>query len=48
VLLGVLGGIAAFGLIGVFIGPVLLALGYALANEWSTVSGAALSRRTTE
>ncbi|MDH4180600.1 MAG: AI-2E family transporter [Betaproteobacteria bacterium] len=48
VLLGVLGGIAAFGLIGVFIGPVLLALGYALANEWSTVSGAALSRRSSE
>jgi predicted PurR-regulated permease PerM len=48
VLLGVLGGIAAFGLIGVFIGPVLLALGYALANEWSTVSGAALSRRSPE
>jgi predicted PurR-regulated permease PerM len=45
VLLGVLGGIAAFGLIGVFIGPVLLALGYALATEWSAVTGSALSRK---
>lgn len=39
VLLGVLGGIVAFGFIGVFIGPVLLALGYALATEWSAVTG---------
>ena len=31
VLLGVLGGIVAFGFIGVFVGPVLLAIGYALA-----------------
>jgi predicted PurR-regulated permease PerM len=35
VLLGVLGGIVAFGFIGVFVGPVLLAIGYALAKEWS-------------
>ena len=35
VLLGVLGGIAAFGLIGVFLGPVLLAVGYALLIEWA-------------
>lgn len=45
VLLGVLGGIIAFGFVGIFIGPVLLALGYALATEWSAVTGAALSRR---
>jgi predicted PurR-regulated permease PerM len=36
VLLGVLGGVVAFGFIGVFLGPVLLALGYALLNEWAT------------
>lgn len=36
VLLGVLGGIAAFGFIGVFLGPVLLAVGYALLVEWAT------------
>jgi predicted PurR-regulated permease PerM len=35
VLLGILGGIAAFGFIGVFVGPVLLALGLALVTEWS-------------
>ena len=35
VLLGVLGGIVAFGLLGVFIGPTLLAVGYTLLREWS-------------
>ena len=39
VLLGVLGGAVAFGFIGVFLGPVLLALGYTLVVEWSTASG---------
>jgi predicted PurR-regulated permease PerM len=36
VLLGILGGVVAFGFIGVFLGPVLLALGYALLQEWAT------------
>lgn len=35
VFLGLLGGIAAFGLLGVFIGPTLLAVGYTLIREWS-------------
>jgi predicted PurR-regulated permease PerM len=35
VLLGVLGGAVAFGFIGVFLGPVLLAVGYALLQEWA-------------
>ncbi|HVF64177.1 MAG TPA: AI-2E family transporter [Casimicrobiaceae bacterium] len=35
VFLGILGGVVAFGFIGVFLGPVLLALGYALVTEWS-------------
>lgn len=35
VLLGVLGGLLAFGFIGLFIGPTLLALAYALVLEWS-------------
>jgi predicted PurR-regulated permease PerM len=35
VLLGVLGGAIAFGAIGVFLGPVLLAVGYALIAEWA-------------
>ncbi len=32
-LIGVLGGIAAFGFIGVFLGPTLLAVGYSLLHE---------------
>ncbi|MDP2205818.1 MAG: AI-2E family transporter [Alphaproteobacteria bacterium] len=35
VLLGVVGGIIAFGFIGNFIGPTLLALAYALLIDWS-------------
>ncbi|MDE2310057.1 MAG: AI-2E family transporter [Betaproteobacteria bacterium] len=35
VLLGVIGGVLAFGFIGVFIGPTLLAVGYSLIQEWS-------------
>lgn len=37
VLLGIMGGVLAFGFIGLFIGPTLLALAYALLMEWSTV-----------
>ena len=35
VLLGVLGGLVAFGFVGVFLGPTLLAVGYSLAREWT-------------
>jgi predicted PurR-regulated permease PerM len=35
VLLGVAGGVMAFGFIGIFIGPTLLALAYALLTDWS-------------
>jgi predicted PurR-regulated permease PerM len=35
VLLGVLGGVIAFGFIGVFLGPTLLAIGFALIEDWS-------------
>jgi predicted PurR-regulated permease PerM len=34
-MLGVLGGAIAFGLLGIFLGPVLLGVGYTLVNEWS-------------
>lgn len=34
VLLGVLGGIFAFGFIGIFLGPTLLAVGYSLLQWW--------------
>lgn len=35
VFLGVLGGVLAFGVIGAFLGPTLLALGYRLVAEWT-------------
>jgi predicted PurR-regulated permease PerM len=38
VLLGVLGGVVAFGFIGVFLGPVLLAVGLALLSEWAVLA----------
>lgn len=34
-LLGVLGGVFAFGFVGIFIGPTLLAVGYSLMNDWT-------------
>lgn len=35
-LFGVMGGVLAFGFIGVFIGPTLLAVGFSLMQEWTT------------
>lgn len=34
VLFGVMGGVLAFGFVGVFIGPTLLAVGFSLIKEW--------------
>ena len=42
VFLGVLGGVVAFGFVGVFLGPTLLALGYTLVLEW--IAGTARAR----
>lgn len=42
-LLGVLGGALAFGIIGVFLGPLLLALGYRLLQEWVSTEPDALA-----
>jgi predicted PurR-regulated permease PerM len=39
--LGVFGGIIAFGFIGIFLGPVLLALGLVLAEKWTAAQAAA-------
>ena len=36
VILGVLGGAMAFGVIGLFLGPTLLAVGYSMFDEWSS------------
>ena len=49
ILVGVIGGLVAFGLIGLFLGPTVLAVGYTLFDAW--VAEAALSeedRRTLE
>jgi len=35
VMIGVFGGVVAFGFIGVFLGPTLLAIGFALLSDWS-------------
>jgi predicted PurR-regulated permease PerM len=40
VFLGVLGGVLAFGVIGAFLGPTLLAVGYSLVIEWTTLDKA--------
>jgi predicted PurR-regulated permease PerM len=37
-LLGVLGGVFAFGFVGMFIGPTLLAVGYSLISDWTGIN----------
>ena len=39
VMLGVLGGALAFGVIGMFLGPTLVALGYSLFEQWAVSAG---------
>jgi predicted PurR-regulated permease PerM len=34
ILIGVVGGLLAYGLIGIFLGPVVIALGYELFCAW--------------
>jgi predicted PurR-regulated permease PerM len=43
-LLGVLGGALAFGLLGIFVGPVLLSVGYTLVGEWTRPGSVTRSR----
>jgi len=33
---GVIGGLIAFGLVGIFVGPVVLAVAYTLLDTWMT------------
>ncbi len=40
-LLGALGGVLAFGFLGLFLGPVLLAVGYTLLQDWAAGAGGA-------
>ncbi len=42
IFLGVLGGVLAFGFIGVILGPVLLALGFSLGRAWISTRNSAL------
>jgi predicted PurR-regulated permease PerM len=37
VLFGAVGGAVTFGLLGLFLGPTLLAVGYELIREWNAV-----------
>jgi predicted PurR-regulated permease PerM len=43
IMLGVLGGAAAFGLLGVFVGPTLLAVAHAVLRDWVSVKTGAPS-----
>jgi predicted PurR-regulated permease PerM len=43
---GVLGGALAFGFIGVFLGPTLLAVGYRLVTEWAAGAAATAAEKT--
>jgi predicted PurR-regulated permease PerM len=45
-MLGVLGGALAFGLLGVFLGPVLLGVGFTLVLEWALAEAAPVSGST--
>jgi predicted PurR-regulated permease PerM len=36
VMLGALGGLSSFGLVGLFIGPALLTVGLAIWREWAS------------
>ncbi len=42
VFLGVLGGAIAFGFLGIFLGPTLLAVGYNVIRDWTRVESASL------
>ena len=39
IFVGVIGGLLAFGLVGIFVGPVVLAVGYMLLEAWMDESG---------
>jgi predicted PurR-regulated permease PerM len=41
IFLGVAGGMLAFGVIGIFVGPVVLAVGYSLLADWVDATGVA-------
>ncbi len=46
VMLGVIGGLLAFGFIGIFLGPTLLAVGFAVLREWTRGAEAVAAEET--
>jgi len=42
---GVIGGLIAFGIVGLFVGPVVLAVGYTLLKQWMAGSTPPQTRR---
>jgi len=40
IFVGVIGGLISFGLIGIFVGPLVLAVTHTLLDEWVTVDAA--------
>ena len=44
-ILGAIGGVLAFGFLGLFLGPVLLAVGYTVLKDWASDGAAAGTRR---
>jgi predicted PurR-regulated permease PerM len=47
ILFGVLGGALTFGLIGIFLGPTLLSLGFRLFDEWTSLASIPAQTETT-
>lgn len=45
---GLIGGALTFGLVGIFLGPVLLAVGFRLIDEWSTLESPLAPEQTPE
>jgi predicted PurR-regulated permease PerM len=45
IIAGVIGGLISFGVVGLFVGPVVLAATYTLATDWVTRGGAVAARR---
>lgn len=43
VILGVMGGVLAFGFVGIFIGPTLLAVGFSMVQKWTSTDSTAAS-----
>ena len=46
ILIGVVGGLLAYGLIGVFLGPVVISLGYELLRAWVNNEQTGLNQTT--